>query len=113
MTTPIAAIAVCKTLQDFGFLTHLRRRMNDVMINNRKICGIGSCAYEGGAVFINIGLNGNMSEILCGEVNQPVTSMFIEKGRIFDRDIVLRKLSSNLHGMVNKLVLSAGQAPST
>jgi BirA family biotin operon repressor/biotin-[acetyl-CoA-carboxylase] ligase len=57
---------------------------NDLLVCQRKICGILAerCARE--AVVVGVGLNVNMRADEAAEIDQPATSIAIEKGETYD-----------------------------
>ena len=91
----ITAIAVARTLQEFGFQPQIKWP-NDVLLNRKKVCGVlcelmtqdDPCRY---VCVAGIGLNINMEKGLCESLDQPVTSMFVESGKKFStRDVTSR-----------------------
>ena len=63
---------------------------NDILVNKRKICGIISELLER-CISLGIGLNVNTEKPDFAELGSPATSMFIETGKIWDRDVLLQK----------------------
>ena len=57
---------------------------NDLLVKRRKICGILAerCAPE--ATVVGLGLNVNMRADEAAEIDQPATSIAIEKGEAYD-----------------------------
>lgn len=111
----VATVAVAKTIECFGFHPQIKW-INDLLVNNKKICGILSEAtnlcktQDYLAVLCGIGINVNMSARDCQNLDQPGTSLFVESGKLFDKEAVLEKLSSNLYQAINQL-LESGFAP--
>lgn len=64
---------------------------NDVMVNHQKISGIG--IKIDGSVFINIGLNVNMTKQDCETIDQPATSLFLNTNQITNVDHLLNHLT--------------------
>ncbi|MCD6039079.1 MAG: hypothetical protein K0S27_479 [Gammaproteobacteria bacterium] len=91
----IMALAVAKTLEDFGLKPQIKWR-NDVLLNGKKVCGI-LCEVtpmnRGLAGLIGIGLNVNMAKEVCDTLDQPVTSMAIELGRELNKEAVFNRLA--------------------
>jgi len=87
-----AAIAVANQLEAEGLAPSLKWP-NDVLVKERKICGILSEATDDGLI-IGIGLNVNMQET--GQIDQPATSLLIETGTARDCDDLLERLLTHL-----------------
>lgn len=84
---PVAQIAAI-TLA--GIVGGIVKWPNDVLVNKRKICGIISELLPGSAyISLGIGLNVNAQEADFAGLDKPATSIFIETGRIFDKEILL------------------------
>lgn len=97
----VVTISVAQTLEKFGFSPKIKW-INDVTVNRKKICGVlcSSESLPGGQlrmVLTGIGLNVNMDAATADSLDQPVTSMAIEKGSNFDKSAVLQDLSERLH----------------
>lgn len=96
--TQVACQAVRNALaQEFNLPVTLKRP-NDVLIRGRKICGIltesvSSADGKVEAVVIGVGLNVNAS---AAELLPTATSLFVETGRVQDRDSLLQKLLDQL-----------------
>jgi BirA family biotin operon repressor/biotin-[acetyl-CoA-carboxylase] ligase len=72
---------------------------NDVLVDERKICGILSERVEDGAkrgIIIGIGLNVNMSTEEAALIDRPATSMLIESGQACSVPKVLEELLPQL-----------------
>ncbi|QBG46292.1 biotin--[acetyl-CoA-carboxylase] ligase [Verrucomicrobia bacterium S94] len=68
---------------------------NDVLVGNRKICGILSERVDAPArrgIIVGIGLNVNMSSEEAGAIDRPATSMLIETGQAGDLSRTLEEL---------------------
>lgn len=109
VTTQLVALAVVKTLSEFGFSPKIKWR-NDVRVDGKKICGVlcepapeqePILTEDGRPVgLIGIGLNVNMDRAICESLDQPVTSMAVEKGSNFDKEQVFQRLSVHLAGIM-------------
>jgi len=93
-----AAMAVADLLKDERLKPSLKWP-NDVLVNDRKICGILSEGVSGG-VIIGIGLNVNMES--AGHIDQPATSLLIETGARRDPASLLKKLLPSLSTRLEK-----------
>ena len=76
---------------------------NDVLINEKKICGI-LCEVRGNGIIAGVGLNVNISE---DELPVPTaSSLSIEYGKTLDRANVLISISTEIHSQFNKWINS-------
>jgi BirA family biotin operon repressor/biotin-[acetyl-CoA-carboxylase] ligase len=87
-----AAVAVADFLGNEGLQASLKWP-NDILVKGKKICGILAEAVAGG-VMIGIGLNVNMETTT--HIDQPATSMRLESGKPYDRELLLPTLLENL-----------------
>ncbi len=99
----IMALAVVKTLEDYGLKPKLKWR-NDTLLNGKKISGI-LCEIKptsaGLIALIGIGVNVNMSKEICDSLDQPVTSMAVEAGRPYDKEEVFNRLAHYVSHYIN------------
>ncbi len=79
-----AALAVNDLLRSTGILS-APKWPNDVLVGEKKICGILSERVEPAGIVVGIGLNVNMTGEEAGAIDRPATSMLIESGK--PRDI--------------------------
>jgi BirA family biotin operon repressor/biotin-[acetyl-CoA-carboxylase] ligase len=104
----ITTYSVLLTLEHFGFEPRLRW-VNDVLLNKKKMCGV-LCETAIGSdlnytpVLLGIGLNVNMPEEICANLDQPVTSLMVERGQPFDKDEVLGVLQQHLKTNIDLLI---------
>lgn len=96
----LASLSVIKTLEKLGFSKLLINWPNDVLMNNRKICGV-VCERSGEAIICGVGLNVNVNEF--GPRLISATSMSIEAGRDFDVDEVLEHLIHRFNELYDEL----------
>jgi BirA family transcriptional regulator, biotin operon repressor / biotin---[acetyl-CoA-carboxylase] ligase len=89
----VCGLSVCKVLETYGLLAEVKWP-NDVIVQQRKICGILVEANEN-AVIAGIGLNVNVKEFP-DELQSIATSMLIEAGREVDRKQLLQDIHSSL-----------------
>lgn len=94
--TQIAAAAVCESIRDLTGLDALIKWPNDVVINNKKVCGIltemAGELNEINYIVVGIGINVNM-ENFPDEIKTIATSLFIESDKKIDRkDLVVNIL---------------------
>ena len=93
-----AALAVSDLLAGYGIQGQLKWP-NDVMVNDRKICGILVEQGEAGkGVVVGIGLNVNISaeEFRQAALERPATSLAEAAGRAFDLEAVMESLRQAL-----------------
>lgn len=109
----VATIAIAKTLEEFGFQAKIKW-INDVVIDRKKIsgalCEAQTITSDACAVHIGIGLNVNMPDDLCSQLDQPATSLFAETGKLYDKEEILKSLTLRLYEEIH-LLLSSGFAP--
>lgn len=95
---PVAAIALRNALKEFG-LTAMLKWPNDVLVAGKKIAGILAESVTANSMLVlGIGLNVNITApALSGMTfEQPPTSMAVERARLFDVDLVCRRLLIDL-----------------
>lgn len=99
MTVPSLTMAVAMgiddALQDLGVRSALKWP-NDVLVEDKKICGILSEGIAGLGVVVGIGLNVNMGPAALAEVDRPATSVWVETGRVHDLRDLLGRLLANI-----------------
>lgn len=102
--TAAAALAVNETLNYFN-LANLIKWPNDILVNDKKICGILSelvFSQEGEAfVIIGCGLNLN-NDSFNPSIFKKATSYYIEKGEKLNKNIFTAKLIENMYVYIEK-----------
>ena len=88
-TTQIAAITIAKMLSEKGLKVNVKWP-NDILVNKYKICGIIS-ELLGTSISIGVGINVNTEKSDFAGLDRLATSMFIETGKIWDREILLQE----------------------
>jgi len=88
-TTQIAAITLAKMLRKSGIDAKIKWP-NDILVNKHKICGIISELLNN-RISLGIGLNVNTEKSDFAGLDRPATSMFAEKGELFDRTLLLQE----------------------
>ncbi len=96
----IAALAVIEGLRNLKFENLSIHWPNDVMLNNRKVCGV-LCEKHSNALICGIGLNVNIKRFPAKLTN--ATSLFLETGRIFQVDQLLCLILKNFWDLYDKL----------
>ncbi len=94
--TQIAAAAVCESIRNLTGLDALIKWPNDLVINNKKVCGIltemAGELNEINYIVVGIGINVNMKNFP-DEIKTIATSLFIESDKKIDRkDLVVNIL---------------------
>lgn len=78
---------------------------NDVLVGEKKICGILSERVEHASrrgIIIGIGLNVNMSDEEAASIDRPATSMLIESGQAYDPARTLEELLPQLDFWIDR-----------
>lgn len=91
-----AALAVYAFLHDTGLDGVSVKWPNDVLVRDRKICGILAEPAPPAGLVIGIGLNVNMTSEEANALDQPATSLRIETGRTFAVETILDGLLPGL-----------------
>jgi len=100
------AIAVCQVLEDFDFKPKIKWE-NDILLDDKKVSGIFTEVVEqwdGKIILIGIGINVNMEYADCESIDQPVTSLKIERdNHQFDKIEVFNRLKYKLFDCIESL----------
>jgi BirA family biotin operon repressor/biotin-[acetyl-CoA-carboxylase] ligase len=96
----LASLSVIKTLEDFGFTKLSIHWPNDVLSNDRKICGVICERYQN-AVICGVGLNVNIDRF--GQRIIGATSMSVESGREFDVEEILECFLGKFNALYDEL----------
>ena len=99
--TMAAALAVNDLLRSLGILS-APKWPNDVLVGDRKICGILSERVEPSGIIVGIGLNVNMSNEEAAAIDRPATSMLIESGKSHDLAQTLEALFQPLEYWIDE-----------
>ena len=99
--TMAAALAVNDLLRSMG-IRSAPKWPNDVLVENRKICGILSERIEPAGIIVGIGLNVNMSTEEADAIDRPATSILIESGRAADIPKTLEALLPHLEHWIGE-----------
>lgn len=98
--TMAAALAVNDLLHSMGVRSSLKWP-NDVLVGERKICGILSERIESRGLIIGVGLNVNMSVEEARAIDRPASSILIETGETTDVAPLLVALLPHLAYWIN------------
>ena len=104
--TMAAALGVTELLNAKG-IRAAPKWPNDVLINEKKICGILSERVEQDAnygIIVGVGLNINMSSEEADGIDRPATSMLIESGHAYEPGQILEDLLPQLEYWMERWV---------
>jgi len=102
--TMSAALAVNDLLNSMG-IRAAPKWPNDVLVGDKKICGILSERVESGSrrgIIVGIGINVNMSSEEAARIDRPATSILIENGQSCDPARLLEELLPQLEFWINR-----------
>lgn len=103
--TQIAALAVAELLEEYDLHASIKWP-NDVLVNQKKVCGILCESIEREKKFyamLGIGLNVNSTLKTLSQIDNPATSMFTELNSTITRDVLLIKLLDKIILFFNEL----------
>lgn len=107
--TAAAALAVKETFKIFDLETNLKWP-NDILVDNKKICGILSelvfNAQKDTFVIIGCGINLNNTEF-SSEIKKIATSYYLEKNKRIDKNIFLAKLIEQLNFYIKNYLIGS------
>jgi len=89
-TTQIAAITLAGILREKGIDASIKWP-NDILVNKHKICGIISELLPEQSISLGIGLNVNTEKSDFANLDRLATSVYIETGKIFDKNAILQE----------------------
>ncbi len=95
--TQISAVSTIKALEELGFKPELKWP-NDIQINKKKAGGILCEILSDGSQFvamIGVGINVNMPPETINLIDQPVTSLMVERGKKFQVIHVIQLLQKH------------------
>lgn len=108
----VVGLAVMQTLRDLGIAGAGLKWPNDVLVGEKKIAGILLELVGDPAdvchVVLGVGINVNMQ--IADEVDQQWTSMRLEAGKAFDRNLLVARLGIVLQGYLSRHQLAGFSA---
>lgn len=96
----IACLAVIESLKEMDFGNITIHWPNDIMLNNKKVCGI-LCERVNEAVICGIGLNVNIRRFPSRLTN--ATSLFIESHKVYNLEDLLHKILNKFWKLYDSL----------
>ncbi len=103
--TLATGLGVCKAIRDFTGCNALIKWPNDIIIENKKLCGIlTEMTAEADRIeyaVVGIGVNVNTLEF-SAEISHKATSLFIETQKQIDRSELFKKILSEVEKYVEK-----------
>jgi BirA family biotin operon repressor/biotin-[acetyl-CoA-carboxylase] ligase len=104
-TAQIVAITLAEILREKEIYASIKWP-NDILVNKHKICGIISELLPEHSISLGIGLNVNTEKADFANLDRIATSIFIETGKIFDKNAILleflRKFKANFEILQEK-----------
>jgi BirA family biotin operon repressor/biotin-[acetyl-CoA-carboxylase] ligase len=98
LLTVSASLAVCRCLREEVSLEAKIRFPNDVVVKEKKIAGILVEKAHGGAYVLGAGVNVNEAKLPLSNA----TSLRVEKGEVFDRNLLSRHILTYLDDWYRK-----------
>lgn len=96
--TQYLSVILVRLIEEYE-LTPKIKWPNDVLINGKKVAGILSestiCGNELSGIVLGVGVNLNGCKDVFQDIEKPATSIALELGHQVDKDVFLKKLSSN------------------
>ncbi len=92
--TQISSLAIAEELEKLNFNVTIKWP-NDILINDKKVCGLlceVSQKEDEKFAVLGIGLNVNSTHKDLENIDQPATSLFIEKGNLIKREKLLNDI---------------------
>ncbi|HOV70377.1 MAG TPA: biotin--[acetyl-CoA-carboxylase] ligase, partial [Clostridia bacterium] len=100
LATLAAALAVSDVLSEISGIDVRIKWPNDILINNKKVCGIltemGSCIDGVEWIVVGAGINVRHSADDLGGLVDYATSLYIESGKHFSRPMIAAKLAERI-----------------
>lgn len=106
--TQITALAISDELEKIN-CNSLIKWPNDILVNNKKICGILCEVIEKenkSFAVLGVGLNVNSDRNDLASVDQPYTSIFLETGKMVDREALINSIVESVISMVKELMIN-------
>ena len=93
--TQYLSVCLCEYLLSFGLLPKIKWP-NDVLINEKKVCGIlAEAVIKGGklkGIVLGIGINLNAKSQNLSEIDRPATALNLELGHVINKPLFISAL---------------------
>jgi BirA family biotin operon repressor/biotin-[acetyl-CoA-carboxylase] ligase len=96
----LASLAVIKSLEDLDFSKLAIHWPNDVLLNDRKVCGV-ICEQYQQSIICGIGINVNIKRF--PRSTERATSLFLESDREFEIDEMLNNLIERFNQLYKEI----------
>lgn len=107
--TLVAGLALCNTVNSIADLGAKIKWPNDIIVGRKKLCGIlTEMTIEDNAVsfaVVGMGINVN-NRSFPDEIKEKATSLYLEKGRAFDRCELVARLAESFEQVYNEFIIS-------
>ncbi len=111
--TNLAAVAVCRAVEDLSDLEPQIKWPNDVYLDGRKLAGIlteFTCRAERlDHVVVGVGLNVNLTSAQLEKLPSPAASLRAASGRAWDRALTMAAILRQADGLYRRLLLGDRQ----
>ncbi|MBA3957290.1 MAG: biotin--[acetyl-CoA-carboxylase] ligase [Parachlamydiaceae bacterium] len=108
----VLALAVVQVLQKLEFSPKIKWP-NDLLLSGKKVGGIlcETSPVDGGLfVVVGVGINVNMPREELEKIGQPATSLLVETGKTFDRDLLLSRIEHYFVSYLDELMKKGFEA---
>lgn len=107
--TQYLSLCLCELLEEFKLEPKIKWP-NDVLLNNKKVCGIlAETVFKGSdlkGIVLGIGVNLNASKDNLDKIDRPATSLNLELGQDIDKDDFMVRLLNKFFERYDKFLAS-------
>jgi len=111
--TNLAAVAVCRAVEDMSELGPMIKWPNDVYLDGRKLAGIlTEFTYQDERldhVVVGVGLNVNLTAAQLAKVPAPAASLSTASGRVWDRALLMIAILGQADAFYRTLMAGDGE----
>lgn len=106
----LIAVSVCRVIREVAGLPAVLKWPNDIMIGDRKVCGILlEVGSDGKSVIAGVGLNVNQRlDEFPAALQETATSLALEAGHPFERPFLLAAILGCIEEKVERLIDEGG-----
>ncbi len=101
--TLLTGLSICETLNNCYKINAKLKWPNDILINNKKVCGILTEISTSGTkikyIIIGIGINVS-NKTFPDDIKNKSTSIFLETSKVIDKNILIANILSNLQDYI-------------